>query len=180
MCTTNSVISPTPTAARALCGSSAISWIELVRSTLLALVSSADFLPSCHSAIRDPIAYPALRFRASTLLSRKNVSPLRKFVSRSRAKMDQALPPLFVRAGQRSYGDYCAEGGRSLGTRLGTANALYSVVMKFLRLLPCSCDKGARALFTRNTLARSFSRLHDFCTLCTCNDRVLVSTDLGQ
>ena len=118
MCTTNSVISPTPTAARALCGSSAISWIELVRSTLLALASSADFLPSCHSAIRDPIAYPALRFRASTLLSRENVSPLRKFVSRSRAKMDQALPPLFVRAGQRSYVDYCAEGGRSLGTRL--------------------------------------------------------------
>ena len=32
--------------------------------------------------------------------------------------MDQALPPLFVRAGQRSYVDYCAEGGRSLGTRL--------------------------------------------------------------
>ena len=118
MCTTNSVISPTLTAARALCGSSTISWIELVRSTLLALASSADFLPSCHSAIRDPIAYPALRFRASTLLSRKNVSPLRKFVSRSRAKMDQALPPLFVRAGQRSYVDYCAEGGRSLGTRL--------------------------------------------------------------
>ena len=87
MCTTNSVISPTPTAARALCGSSAISWIELVRSTLLALASSADFLPSCHSAIRDPIAYPALRFRASTLLSRENVSSLRKFVSRSRAKM---------------------------------------------------------------------------------------------
>ena len=75
MCTTNSVISPTLTAARALCGSSAISWIELVRSTLLALASSADFLPSYHSAIRDPIAYPALRFRASTLLSRKNVSP---------------------------------------------------------------------------------------------------------
>ena len=114
----NSVISPTLTAARALCGSSAISWIELVRSTLLALASSADFLPSCHSAIRDPIAYPALRFRASTLLSHKNVSPLRKFVSRSRAKMDQALPPLFVREGQRSYVDYCAEGGRSLGTRL--------------------------------------------------------------
>ena len=106
MCTTNSVISPTLTAARALCGSSAISWIELVRSTLLALASSADFLPSCHSAIRDPIAYPALRFRASTLLSRKNVSP---FVSRSRAKMDQALPPLFVRAGQRSHVDYCAD-----------------------------------------------------------------------
>ena len=105
VCTTNSVISPTPTAARALCGSSAISWIELVRSTLLALASSADFLPSCHSAIRDPIAYPALRFRASTLLSRENVSPLCKFVSRSRAKMDQALPPLFVRAGQRSYVD---------------------------------------------------------------------------
>ena len=117
MCTTNSVISPTPTAARALCGSSAISWIELVRSILLALASSADFLPSCHSAIRDPSAYPALRFRASTLLSCKNVSPLRKFVSRSRAKMDQALPPLFVRAGQRSYVDYCAEGGRSLGAR---------------------------------------------------------------
>ena len=114
MCTTNSVIFPTPTAARALCGSSAISWIELVRSTLLALASSADFLPSCHTAIRDPIAYPALRFRASTLLSRENVSPLRKFVSRSRAKMDQAL---FVRAGQRSYVDYCAEGGRSLGLR---------------------------------------------------------------
>ena len=37
---------------------------------------------------------------------------------RSRAKMDQALPPLFVPAGQRSYVDYCAEGGRSLGTRL--------------------------------------------------------------
>ena len=72
VCTTNSVISPTPTAARALCGSSAISWIELVRSTLLALASSADFLPSCHSAT---IAYPALRFRASTLLSREIVSP---------------------------------------------------------------------------------------------------------
>ena len=40
--------------------------------------SSSVFLPSCHSAIRDPIAYPALRFRASTLLSRENVSPLRK------------------------------------------------------------------------------------------------------
>ena len=64
-------VSPTPTAARALCGSSAISWIELVRSTLLDLASSADFLPSCHSAIRDPTAYPALRFRASTLLSRE-------------------------------------------------------------------------------------------------------------
>ena len=115
MCTTNSVISPTPTAARALCGSSAISWIELVRSTLLALASSADFLPSCHSAIRDPIAYPALRFRASTLLSRKNVSPLRKFVSRSRAKMDQALPPLFVRAGQRSYVDIARKEGEAWG-----------------------------------------------------------------
>ena len=118
MCTTNSVIFPTPTAARALCGSSAISWIELVRSTLLALASSADFLPSCHTAIRDPIAYPALRFRASTLLSRENVSPLRKFVSRSRAKMDQAL---FVRAGQRAYVDYCAEGGRSLGSTMAGA-----------------------------------------------------------
>ena len=32
-----------------------------------------------------------LPFRASTLLSRKNVSPLRKFVSRSRAKMDQSV-----------------------------------------------------------------------------------------
>ena len=124
MCTTNSVISPTLTAARALCGSSAISWIELVRSTLLALASSADFLPSCHSAIRDPIAYPALRFRASTLLSRKNVSPL---VSRSRAKMDPPLA-LFVRAGQRSYVDYCAEGGRSLGTRLYTCTIAHSAV----------------------------------------------------
>ena len=37
--------------------------------------------------------------------------------------MDQALPPLFVRAGQRSYVDYCAEGGRSLGTRLTVPKA---------------------------------------------------------
>ena len=118
MCTTNSVISPTLTAARALCGSSAISWIELVRSTLLALAFSADFLPSCHSAIRDPIAYPALRFRASTLLSRKNVSPLRKIRVAITCENRPGSPsaPLFVRAGQRSYVDYCAEGGRSLGT----------------------------------------------------------------
>ena len=136
MCTTNSVISPTPTAAPALCGSSAISWIELVRSTLLALASSADFLPSCHSAIRDPIAYPALRFRASTLLSRKNVSPLRKFVSRSRAKMDQALPPLFVRAGQRSYVDIAriAEGGRSLGTSPPPAYLFYDLCIRIAPL----------------------------------------------
>ena len=42
--------------------------------------------------------------------------------------MDQALPPLFVRAGQRSYVDYCAEGGRSLGTRLvpNTSGAYYT------------------------------------------------------
>ena len=46
--------------------------------------------------------------------------PLRKMVSTSRAKMYQAPPPLRLidRVGQRSYVNYCAEGGRSLGTRL--------------------------------------------------------------
>ena len=150
MCTTNSVISPTPTAARALCGSSAISWIELVRSTLLALASSADFLPSCYSAIRDPIAYPALRFRASTLHSRENVSPLRKFVSRSRAKMDQAL---FVRAGQRSYVDYCAEGVRSLGTRLLYGAPTHHCTMKNI----CGSARVLRACLERKEWLENIS-----------------------
>ena len=74
-------VSPTPTAARALCSSSAISWIELVRSTLLALASPANFLASC----------PSARLRYDSVLQRcfhvKNVSPLRKFVSPSTSRV---------------------------------------------------------------------------------------------
>ena len=140
-------VSPTPTAARALCGSSAISWIELVRSTLLALASPANFLASCPSAIRDRLRYDSVLQRCFHV---KNVSPLRKFVSRSRAKMDQALPPLFVRAGQRSYVDYCAEGGRSLGTRLGYWTHLGSCtgrMLEFPDFLPrgCACAERGKA-----------------------------------
>ena len=70
---------------------------------------------------------------------------------RSRAKMDQALPPLFVPAGQRSYVDYCAEGGRSLGTRLVLHPALvvsFQVGVKktnYEYLMTCACSNYTSA-----------------------------------
>ena len=77
-------VSPTLTAARALCGSSAISWIELVRSTLLDLASPANFLASWPSAIRDRLRYDSVLQRCFHV---KNVSPLRKFVSPSTSRV---------------------------------------------------------------------------------------------
>ena len=51
--------------------------------------------------------------------------PLRKMVSTSRAKMYQAPPPLSLSiVWVKGHMNYCAEGGRSLGTRLGRALCL--------------------------------------------------------
>ena len=60
--------------------------------------------------------------------------------------MDQALPPLFVRAGQRSYVDYCAEGGRSLGTRLVILfdpGLRHSAVSRFEAMIEDRDNRGA-------------------------------------
>ena len=78
---------------------------------------------------------------------------------RSRAKMDQALPPLFVPAGQRSYVDYCAEGGRSLGTRLcNTPKKRIEHGNLIGQFIPAShefCYLPARAINTRSNYTRA-------------------------
>ena len=74
--------------------------------------------------------------------------------------MDQArsprseLPPLFVRAGQRSYVDYCA-GGRSLGTRLAeyiveTAVSRTTVLMNVKVILQVAHMSAFRPSFCLN------------------------------
>ena len=79
--------------------------------------------------------------------------------------MDQALPPLFVRAGQRSYVDYCAEGGRSLGTRLYTVvymaeqSALFREVVRSVN--KCFGGSSQRRRCVRDQVSQIYASLVD-------------------
>ena len=119
--------------ARALCGSLAASWSRCTRllqlwrrhgeARLRCRVAFAAWLSRPLCEFRTYISQPARSRELQRCFIVKLCPPLRKMVSTSRAKMYQAPPPLslsIVRVKGHTW-NYCAEGGRSLGTRLDTS-----------------------------------------------------------